>query len=298
MATGPKRLALALVSRFALPLAMALALACSSRASEPAPGGDFFVIGSGDGHAALRVEGKPLALVRPPEPDLVAQFSKGPMASVEHLIFAARTLGEDPHWYANFGYTLDHSRWKTYGHGGRLCRLDLKTGKAAVLLEDRQGGVRDPAVHYDGRTILFSYRRGDEPHYHLWTMRADGSDLRQLTDGPYDDIEPAWLPDGDIVFVSTRCSRRVNCHTTQSAVLYRGDADGKNLRPLSSNNEPDNTPWVLPSGQVLYTRWVCVLQSVLAIAVRDDTLQKMQDSDVEYEFRARTAAPVDRSVSC
>jgi hypothetical protein len=27
------------------------------------------------------------------------------------------------------------------------------------------------------------------------------------------------------------------------------------LRPLSSNNEHDNTPWVLPSGQVLYTRW-------------------------------------------
>jgi hypothetical protein len=206
-------------------------------------------------YVALRTEGKPLALLRPAEPDLLAEFSKGPMRGVEHLIFAARALGEDPHWYANFGYTLDHSRWKTYGHGGRLCRLDLKTGKAAVLLNDPRGGVRDPAVHYDGWTILFSYRRGDEPHYHLWTIRADGSGLRQLTDGPYDDIEPAWLPDGDIVFVSSRCNRRVNCHTTQSAVLYRADADGKNLRPLSSNNEPDNTPWVLPSGQILYTRW-------------------------------------------
>ncbi|MCX7826449.1 MAG: hypothetical protein N2689_12950, partial [Verrucomicrobiae bacterium] len=81
------------------------------------------------------------------------------------------------------------------------------------------------------------------------------SGLRQLTDGPFDDVEPTWLPDGGIMFVSTRCNRCVNCHITQVAVLYRCNSDGSDLRILSSNNEHDNTPWVLPSGQVLYTRW-------------------------------------------
>jgi len=212
-------------------------------------------------YVALSTQGKPLPLVPPAQPDLVADFRKGPMASVRELVFAVRPLGEDPHWYANFGDTLEASRWRTYLPGGRLCRLDLDTGKAAVLLDDRDGGVRDPAVHYDGRRILFSYRKGKSPYFHLYEIGADGSGLRQLTDGPYDDVEPCWLPDGGILFVSTRCNRRVNCHTTQVAVLYRCDADGRGLRALSSNNEHDNTPWVLPSGQVLYTRWEYVDRS-------------------------------------
>lgn len=206
-------------------------------------------------YVALRRRREPLPPHAPPEPDLLAQFRKGPMAGVDEIIFAVRRLGEDPHWYANFGSTLDHSNWRTYLPGGRLCRLDLRTGKLHVLLEDAEGGVRDPVVHYDGRRVLFSYRKGKSPHYHLYEIAADGSGLRQLTDGPYDDVEPVWLPDGGIMFVSTRCNRRVNCHTTQVAVLYRCDADGQNLRILSSNNEHDNTPWVLSNGQILYTRW-------------------------------------------
>jgi hypothetical protein len=51
--------------------------------------------------------------------------------------------------------------------------------------------------------------------------------------------------EGGVVFVSSRCRRWVNCWTTQVAVLYRCDGDGRNLRPLSSNNEHDNTPWPL-----------------------------------------------------
>ena len=77
----------------------------------------------------------------------------------------------------------------------------------------------------------------------------------------YDDIEPTYLPDGDIVFVSTRCKRWVNCWLTQVAIMYRCDADGQNIRPISSNNEQDNTPWPLPDGRLLYTRWEYVDRS-------------------------------------
>jgi hypothetical protein len=70
--------------------------------------------------------------------------------------------------------------------------------------------------------------------------------LKQLTSGPFDDIEAAYLPDGGIVFVSSRCKRWVNCWLTQVAVLHRCDADGSDIRALSSNSEHDNTPWPLP----------------------------------------------------
>jgi cytochrome c553 len=89
----------------------------------------------------------------------------------------------------------------------------------------------------------------------LFEINADGSGLRQLTDGPWDDIEPTYLPDGHIAFVSSRCKRWVNCYMTQVAILYRCDGDGKNILQISSNIEHDNTPWPLPDGRILFTRW-------------------------------------------
>ena len=72
--------------------------------------------------------------------------------------------------------------------------------------------------------------------------------------------QPTW-PDGDIVFVSTRCKRWVNCWLTQVAIMHRCDRDGRNIRPISSNNEQDNTPWPLADGRILYTRWEYVDRS-------------------------------------
>jgi hypothetical protein len=139
--------------------------------------------------------------------------------------------------------------------------LNVVTGEIVVLLDDKIGSVRDPVVHYDAKKILFSYRKGDEGQFHLWEINVDGSGLKQLTDGIYDDIEPVYLPDGGIVFVSTRGKRWVNCWLTQVATLYRSDGDGGNIRELSANIEQDNTPWVLPDGRILYTRWEYVDRS-------------------------------------
>jgi hypothetical protein len=130
-----------------------------------------------------------------------------------------------------------------------------------TLLNDPHGGVRDPQVHYDGRKILFAYRKGGTEQYHLYEINADGTNLRQLTRGDYDDFEPSYLPTGEIVFVSSRCKRWVNCWLTQVAIMHKCNADGTGIRPISSNNEQDNTPWPLPDGRLLYTRWEYVDRS-------------------------------------
>jgi hypothetical protein len=186
---------------------------------------------------------------------------EGPMKGIEEIIFAARLMGHDGHWYANFSYYGPDANRKAYREGGRLCRYDLKTGKMTVILDDPKGGVRDPQVHYDGKRILFSYRKGGTDNYHLFEINADGSGLVQLTDGIYDDIEPAYLPDGDIVFVSTRCKRWVSCWLTQVATMHRCGPGGKNIRCISANIEQDNTPWVMPDGRLLYMRWEYVDRS-------------------------------------
>ncbi|MBI4327480.1 MAG: hypothetical protein HY674_19785 [Chloroflexi bacterium] len=192
---------------------------------------------------------------------LLEKFLAGPMAGSDEIVFAARQPGKDGHWYANFGYYGPDPDRKAYGDGGKLYRLNLSTGQLTSLLADPKGGVRDPQAHYDGRKILFSYRLGGSSYYHLYEINTDGAGLKQLTDGPYDDIEPAYLPEGGIIFVSSRCKRWVNCWLTQVAVLHRCGADGEDIRALSSNNEHDNTPWPLPDGRILYTRWEYVDRS-------------------------------------
>ena len=184
---------------------------------------------------------------------------------LEEIVYATRAYGPDAHYYANFGtYSFDPEQKVYAPGGGGLWRLNLRSGERTVLMHDDEGGFRDPQIHYDGEKVLFSYRRGGTDYYHLYELGLDGSDLRQLTDGPYDDIEPTYLPDGGIAFCSSRCNRWVMCWSTPVAILYRCDADGGNLRPLSSNAVTENTPAVLLDGRLLYTRWEYVDRSQLA----------------------------------
>jgi len=174
---------------------------------------------------------------------------------VDEIIFAVRQVDGDGHWYANLSYWSNNPSRKLYHDGGRLCRLNLKTGKVTCLINDPKGGVRDPQVHYDGKKILFSYRKGGQPYYNLHEINVDGTSLRQITKGPFDDIEPAYLPDGGIIFCSTRANRFVQCWFTRVAIIYRCKADGTGIRALSCNIEQDNTPWLLPDGRILHQRW-------------------------------------------
>jgi hypothetical protein len=197
---------------------------------------------------------------------VAAETTPGPAPKVDRLVFAVRLGYDDPHWYANIGYYCDDDQHKAYaGNGrpdvGKLVLLDAASGKITLLVDDPGGSVRDPEVHYDAGKILFSHRPSGTDHYHLYEINVDGSGLRQITSGEFDDYEPAYLPDGGIVFVSTRCRCWVNCWMTQVGVLYRCDADGGGLRRISHNAEHDNTPAVLPDGRILYTRWEYVDRS-------------------------------------
>lgn len=223
-------------------------------------------------YVALRTVGRPMPI---PPPEFAESMLHGPLARIDEIVFAVRKRGPDSHWYANIGYYADsdlekplysgagfHGRKRvTYHKGGKLGKLNVRTGEVTYLIDDPAGGVRDPVLHYDGKTILFSWRRQESESFHLYTIRTDGTGLEQLTDGAYDDFEPCWLPDGGIVFVSTRAKRWVNCWVTQVATLHRMEADGSNIRSLSANNEHDNTPWVLPDGRLLYQRWEYVDRS-------------------------------------
>jgi hypothetical protein len=142
--------------------------------------------------------------------------------------------------------------------GGRLLVLDGlgPDGKVRKLAPEKPGFFWRPDLSFDARKVLFCYWAHDEKSFHLWEIGIDGTGLRQLTRGPYDDIDPIYLPDGHILFTSTRANTYVRCMPyTYCYVLARCDSDGGNVYLVSQNSEPDWCPALLADGRVIYSRW-------------------------------------------
>ncbi|MCL2118443.1 MAG: discoidin domain-containing protein, partial [Planctomycetaceae bacterium] len=96
-----------------------------------------------------------------------------------------------------------------------------------------KGSFLSPSVSFDGKKIAFAYVECVEPaspfnwgdmtrtthfftldvtrghwdvgrSYHIFTCNADGTELRQITDGTWNDFDPCWLPNGRMAFISER----------------------------------------------------------------------------------------------
>jgi hypothetical protein len=150
------------------------------------------------------------------------------------------------------------------------------------LVDSAEGQILDCTLSYDGREVLFSWKRGGRPYqdqfdrtlapddnpdhmYRIYRMNVDGTDLTPLTDGSSNNFNPCWLPDGDIAFLSDRKPAFAYCFTTTSPVLYRMDRDGNDVRRLSANYLNDFTPHVAADGRILYSRWEYVDRPAIPI---------------------------------
>jgi hypothetical protein len=127
------------------------------------------------------------------------------------------------------------------------------------------GSFLSPEVSFDGKTILFAYSEckakktytwGPEISYHIFKVNADGTGLVQLTDGPHDDFDPCFLPNGRIVFISLRrggylrCGRHCPVYT-----LFSMEPDGSDIVCLSFHETHEWHPSVDNNGMIVYTRW-------------------------------------------
>jgi hypothetical protein len=112
-------------------------------------------------------------------------------------------------------------------------------------------------LSFDASKLLVSFMPHNEKSFHLYEINVDGSGLRQLTDSPYDDLDPIYLPGGrHLLFTTTRGHTYVRCMPpTNAYILARADRDGTNIYLLSGGMEPDYLPSMLPDGRVLYSRW-------------------------------------------
>ncbi|MDD3587584.1 MAG: hypothetical protein PHQ75_10420, partial [Thermoguttaceae bacterium] len=144
--------------------------------------------------------------------------------------------------------------------GAALCKMTVKPDGSVVhetLLETKDGMIRDPEVSWDGNRILFSMRKHlEKDDFHLYDYNIQTKQVRQLTFGPgFADTEPVYLPDGNILFSSTRCMQVIDCWWTEATNFYMCDRDGRFMRRVSFDQVSVNYPKVLSDGRVSYTRW-------------------------------------------
>jgi HEAT repeat protein len=127
-------------------------------------------------------------------------------------------------------------------------------GRARPLTRFHGGYVGEPELSWDAGQVVFTHRTQDNPWWHIWRVRIDGSGLEQLTDGPYHDVGPAFLPDGRIVFASSRAGIRDEYHGYPCTALWVMDAQGRDLHPIATNIGRDNEPAVMPDGRIVFSR--------------------------------------------
>ena len=141
---------------------------------------------------------------------------------------------------------------------GHLHGMDLWWDGSRVVFGYAKASSDQPPQGWTDRRTSYDLRRNEEPT-HLFEIGVDGGHLRQLTDGQWSDLDPTYLPSGDIAFVSERCAYSLQCNELDkdetSCNLYVMSGDGRDIRRLSANKDGDYLPHTLDDGTIGYTRW-------------------------------------------
>lgn len=221
---------------------------------------------------------------------------KNPLLSFDTILFVGRGnyYGDDP--TGQHQISSPYAFCNRVG-GGLYMVKDFKTEPQIIdVLKDAivergsyqgwtlsgKGSFYSPELSFDGKTILFSWsenrvgraRAGwgmgtvgpvhawpSENVWHIFKVDVDGSGLTQLTEGPWHDFDPCWLPNGRIAFISERQGGYIRCFRATlymeptNYVLHSMKADGSDIIPISYFEGSEWAPSVDLDGRLLYTRW-------------------------------------------
>jgi hypothetical protein len=154
------------------------------------------------------------------------------------------------------GCAIAQSLPERWGCSIRVCDPASSGASARTLFEDPAGCICDLVLSRDARTVFFSLRRGAETCWQLYEIGVDGHGLRRISRDPRQhDVSPLELPDGQLLFVSTRSGGHLVSEVGPRSNLWLMRRDGSQARCVSQNTLADFSPQLMPDGRVLFSRW-------------------------------------------
>ena len=209
------------------------------------------------------------------------------LSGFDKLVFVKRYTYHSSHFYTDFIDGVGN-------FGGNLCVLELKSKKVTDLLPQMKDGIFGRFdLNFDASRIVFDWKKAPREGFRIYEVNVDGSGLRQLSFRPddedariakydnsrnggtarmyyhqTDDMHPCYLPDGGIIFTSSRCEYGTLCDGPDhlsTTILYRMDGDGSNMQKLTNSAVSEFSPSIMEDGWVLYTRWEYVDKGQLGI---------------------------------
>ncbi len=133
------------------------------------------------------------------------------------------------------------------------------------------GSYMTPELSFDGKDLYFAFcevpstpKLWRDPEtmdrrFHLYKMALTSAQNKadRLTNGDYDDFAPLLLPDGDLIFCSTRRGGFHRCGAGPCYVytLARAKGDGSEPHAISFHETNEWFPTLAHNGRIVYTRW-------------------------------------------
>ena len=191
------------------------------------------------------------------------------------IVFVKRKPYSSDHYYTDIDNGTSPDRFLP-DNGIYIYNVTTGRERPVITAKDLPGGsgfIGKISLSFDAKKVLFDFRESPQAGFRVWEVNIDGSGPRQVLQPPADeaekvarwgkpwhtdDIHPNYLPDGGIIFSSTRCEHTVLCGGSAhlvAPVLHRMDADGGNLVQLSESLVSEFCPVALDDGRIMYHRW-------------------------------------------
>lgn len=186
-----------------------------------------------------------------------ALVTANPLLANTPIVFCTRAQFRLDHHNSATMFQTGEINTRSYNTKGQLKILYPAAKSAITLLNPGPNAtVRDPEIDSKARKIVFSMRRDRNDDYHLYTLDLETAKLTQLTHAPgISDIDPMFLPDGSIVFTSTRQPKYCQCNRHIMGNLFRMNHDGSNVLQIGKSTLHEGHPTLLADGRILYDRW-------------------------------------------